>query len=114
MNSGHGLFGERAQQRAPQVPFYLDEPHYYLFQETRKGSTCSGFELLGINRSFVVRIGRVKPSLCEIFRSPAISIAEKVSFAVLREKEGKLGIVYDGWDDGKVVEPSEVLELRAS
>jgi hypothetical protein len=32
----------------------------------------------------------------------------------LREKEGKLGIVYDGWDDGKVVEPSEVLELRAS
>ena len=63
MNSGHGPFGERAQQRAPQVPFYLDEPHYYLFQETRKGSTCSGFELLGINRSFVVRIGRLEAFL---------------------------------------------------
>ena len=40
--------------------------------------------------------------------------ADFVSLAVLREKDGKLRPVYAGWDDGKVVEPSEVLELRAS
>src|SRR5262249_8832356 len=35
----------------------------FLFQEARKGSTCSGFELLGINRSFVVWIGRLEAFL---------------------------------------------------
>ena len=39
-----------------------------------------------------------------------IFIADKVS----REKDGKLQIVSAGWDDAKVVEPSEVLELQAS
>ena len=43
-----------------------------------------------------------------------IFIANSVSLAVSREKDGKLRLVYAGWDDAKVVEPSEVLELRAS
>ena len=43
-----------------------------------------------------------------------IFIAEKFSLAVLREKDGKPRAVYASWDDRKVVEPSEVLELRAS
>ena len=43
-----------------------------------------------------------------------IFIANSVSLAVSREKDGKLRLVYTGWDDAKVVEPSEVLELRAS
>ena len=43
-----------------------------------------------------------------------IFIADKISLAVLREKDGKLRVVYAGWGDAKVVEPSEVLELRAS
>jgi hypothetical protein len=40
---------------------------HYLFHETRKGSTGSAFELLGIDRSFVVRIGRLEAFLddCE-------------------------------------------------
>ena len=32
-----------------------------------------------------------------------IFIAEKVSLAVSREKDGKLRLVYAGWDDVKVV-----------
>ena len=43
-----------------------------------------------------------------------IFIADKVSLAVSGEKDGKLRLVYAGWDDAKVVEPSEVLEVRAS
>ena len=43
-----------------------------------------------------------------------IFIANSVSLAVSREKDGKLRLVYAGWDDAKVVEPSEVLELQAS
>jgi hypothetical protein len=43
-----------------------------------------------------------------------IFIADLISLAVSREKDWKLRIVYAGWDDAKVVEPSEVLELRAS
>jgi len=43
-----------------------------------------------------------------------IFIADKVSVVVSREKDGKLRLVYAGWDDAKVVEPSEVPELRAS
>ena len=43
-----------------------------------------------------------------------IFIADSISLAVSREKDGKLQIVYAGWDDAKVVEPSEVLELQAS
>jgi hypothetical protein len=43
-----------------------------------------------------------------------IFIADKVSPAVSSEKDGKLRLVYAGWDDAKVVEPSEVSELRAS
>jgi len=48
-------------QRWDLVPFYFDE--HPLFQETRKGTTCSAFELLRINRSFVVRIGRLEAFL---------------------------------------------------
>src|SRR5262249_37587191 len=43
-----------------------------------------------------------------------IFIADSISLAVSREKDGKLRIVYAGWDDAKVVEPSGVVELRAS
>jgi len=43
-----------------------------------------------------------------------IFIADSVSLAVSREKDRKLRIVYAGWDDAKVVEPSVVLELQAS
>ena len=43
-----------------------------------------------------------------------IFIADKVSLAVSREKDGKLRLIYAGWDDAKVVEASEGLELRAS
>ena len=43
-----------------------------------------------------------------------IFIADKISLAVSREKDRKLRVVYAGWGDAKVVEPSEVSELRAS
>ena len=43
-----------------------------------------------------------------------IFIADSVSLAVSREKDGKPRAMYAGWDDRKVIEPSEVLELRAS
>ena len=43
-----------------------------------------------------------------------IFIADKISLAVSREKDGKLRVVYAGWGDAKVVEPSGVLEFRAS
>jgi hypothetical protein len=39
--------------------------------------------------------------------------ADSVSLHVSREKDGKL-MVYAGWDDAEVVQPDEVLELRAS
>jgi hypothetical protein len=45
---------------------------------------------------------------------PKIGPAAAVSLAISREKDGKLRLVYAGWDDAKVVEPSEVLELRTS
>jgi hypothetical protein len=38
--------------------------------------------------------------------------ADTVSLHVSREKDGKLRLVYAGWDDAKVVQPDE--ELRAS
>ena len=43
-----------------------------------------------------------------------IFIAGSVTIGVSREKAGKLPFVCAGWDNAKAVEPSEVLELRAS
>jgi len=40
--------------------------------------------------------------------------ADSVLLHVSREKDGKFRLVYAGWDDAKVVQPDEVLELRAS
>jgi hypothetical protein len=40
--------------------------------------------------------------------------AESVNNLVSASKDGKLRVVYGGWDDAKVVLPDEVLELRAS
>jgi len=48
---------------------------------------------------------------------PSISpilIADSVTPTVSRQKDGKLRIVYAGWDNAKVVQVHEVLELRAS
>jgi hypothetical protein len=42
----------------------------------------------------------------------ALLIAEKVNLAVSSSKEGKLRVVYQGWDDPKVVLEGQVLELR--
>ena len=47
------------------------------------------------------------PQISPIFK------ADKVTPHISREKDGKL-MVYAGWDDAKVVQPDEVLELRAS
>ena len=54
--------------------------------------------------------------ICPLQKLPIapIFIAKKILLAVLREKDGKLRVVYAGWGDAKVVEPSDVLELRAS
>ena len=35
-----------------------------------------------------------------------------MNIAVSASKDGKLRVVYGGWDDAKVFLPSEVLELR--
>jgi len=43
-----------------------------------------------------------------------ILIADSVTPTVSRQKDGKLRIVYAGWDNAKVVQVHEVLELRAS
>ena len=43
-----------------------------------------------------------------------IFTAEKVSLAVSREKDRKSRINYPAWDDVKVAQLDEVLELRAS
>src|SRR5262245_2988808 len=51
------------------------------------------------------------PSMRSLPIAP-IFIAEKISLAV-RAKDGKPRAIYVGLDDGKVVEPSKVLELRA-
>jgi hypothetical protein len=39
------------------------------------------------------------PEISPIFK------ADKVTLAVSREKDGKLRVVYAGWDDAKVVRP---------
>jgi hypothetical protein len=69
----------------------------------------------------MIMVGPLGPSACarvpwSIAKLPIapIFIADSVSLAVSREKNGKLRLLYAGWDDAKVVEPSEVLELRAS
>ena len=55
----------------------------------------------------------------KITRSPVpasispIFTADSVTITVSREKDGKLRIVKAGWDDYKVAQPDEVLELRA-
>jgi hypothetical protein len=38
--------------------------------------------------------------------------AEAVTIAVSSSRDGKLRVLYGGWDDAKVVWPNEVLELR--
>jgi hypothetical protein len=43
-----------------------------------------------------------------------IFISDKGNLAFSRENGGKIRLIYANWDDAKVVEPSEVLELRAS
>ena len=57
------------------------------------------------------------PHPTKITRSPVpvsispIFTADSVTITVSREKDGKLRIVYAGWDDYKVAQPDEVLEL---
>jgi hypothetical protein len=41
-----------------------------------------------------------------------IFITEKVTLIFSHEKDGKIRLTYGNWDDAKVVEPGEVLELR--
>ena len=43
-----------------------------------------------------------------------ILIADSVTPTISHQNDGKPRAVYAGWDDAKVVEPSEVSELRAS
>jgi hypothetical protein len=43
---------------------------------------------------------------------PPLFKADAVNIAVSASKDGKLRVVYGGWDDAKVVLPGEVLELR--
>jgi hypothetical protein len=43
---------------------------------------------------------------------PPLFKADTVNIAVSASKDGKLRVVYGGWDDAKVVLPNEVLELR--
>jgi hypothetical protein len=49
-------------------------------------------------------------------RKPAqispIFINDKVSLPVSREKDGKLRVVYGGWDDAKVVPPDGCAQAR--
>jgi hypothetical protein len=41
-------------------------------------------------------------------------MVHSVTLAVSRENDGKLRLVCAGWDDAKVGQPDEVVELRAS
>ena len=43
-----------------------------------------------------------------------ILIADSVTPAISHQKDGKPRAVYAGWGDAKVVEPSEIVEFRAS
>jgi hypothetical protein len=43
---------------------------------------------------------------------PPLFKADTANLRVSASKDGKLRVVYAGWDDAKVVLPSEVLELR--
>jgi hypothetical protein len=45
---------------------------------------------------------------------PPLFKADSANLTVSASKDGKLRMVYGGWDDAKVVLPDEVLELRAS
>jgi hypothetical protein len=56
---------------------------------------------------------RPAPEACAPSIAP-IFTADKVNLIVSREKDGKLRLIYPGWDDAKVVQPDEVLELSAS
>src|SRR5215475_10937833 len=50
-------------------------------------------------------------------KSPQISpilIADKITLHVSREKDGKLRVVYAGWDDFNVVQPDGFTSSRAS
>jgi hypothetical protein len=42
----------------------------------------------------------------------ALLIAETANLAVSASKDGKLRVVYQGWEDPKVVLPGQVLEFR--
>jgi hypothetical protein len=46
------------------------------------------------------------PDISPLFKADAVNIAVSAS------KDGKLRVVYAGWDDAKAVLPGEVLELR--
>jgi hypothetical protein len=41
-----------------------------------------------------------------------VFIADKVSLAVSREKDGKLRLVFAGWDEAKVVQPDGCGQAR--
>jgi hypothetical protein len=43
---------------------------------------------------------------------PPLFKADAANITVSSSKDGKLRVVYGGWDDAKVVLPGEVLELR--
>jgi hypothetical protein len=72
-------------------------------------------------------LGSVDPNPCSMFvatgistpvdtpfllAGPALLIAEKVNLAISASKDGKLRVVYQGWDDPKTVLDGQVLEVR--
>ena len=65
----------------------------------------------GITKPTPLRIASVAAQSRGI---PPLFKADAVDIAVSASKDGKLRVVYAGWDDAKVVLPDEVLELRAS
>src|SRR2546428_13583 len=57
------------------------------------------------------------PSKSSMEKPPQISkifTADSVKLDVSHQKDGKLRVLYWNWDNHKVVEPDEVLELRAA
>ena len=66
---------------------------------------------------FCVSAGTNRRQATALVSWPSISpilIADSVTPTVSRQKDGKLRIVYAGWDNAKVVQAHQVSELRAS
>jgi len=97
-------------KKLPTSPIFITEKGTLIFSREKDGKLRLVYHLIGCCQVLLLGMASPTPPAQKLPVSP-IFITEKGTLIFSHEKDGKIRLVYGNWDDAKVVEPGEVLEL---